>query len=83
MRLDNHPFRLLGDRGFLFDGRRGQASEINAPTPINAINAMNQILVRADSHAPEIDECLSWKMAVITATTILSFSYEEGRCTRT
>ena len=34
-------------------------SEINAPTPTNAINAMNQTLVKADSHAQKIDEYLS------------------------
>ena len=49
--------------------KSGYPSEIKAPTPTNAIKAMNQTFVRADSHAPKIDEYLSWKMAVMPAAT--------------
>ena len=38
--------------------KSGYPSEIKAPTPTNAIKAMNQTFVRADSHAPKIDEYL-------------------------
>lgn len=42
--------------------KRGYPSEIKAPTPTNAIKAMNQTFVRADSHASKMDEYLSWKI---------------------
>lgn len=50
--------------------KRGYPSEIKAPTPTNAIKAMNQTFVRADSHASKMDEYLSWKMAVTPAATM-------------
>ena len=36
----------------------------------NTEKLVNQTFVRADSHAPKIDEYLSWNMAVTPAATI-------------
>jgi len=61
---------VLGIGKAAINVKSGYPSEIKAPTPNNAIKAMNQTFVRADSHAPKIDEYLSWKIAVTPAATM-------------